>query len=50
MLASYNLQSTFASYSFYDPNLTPWIIGLVLAVIVGYCLLGGGQRIVRSPV
>ena len=47
MLASYNLQSTFASYSFYDPDLTPWIIGLVLAVIVGYCLLGGGQRIVR---
>lgn len=47
MLASYNLQSTFSSYSFYDPKLTPWIIGLVLAVIVGYCLLGGGQRIVK---
>lgn len=47
MLASYNLQSTFASYSFYNPALTPWIIGLILAVIVGYCLLGGGRRIVR---
>lgn len=47
MLASYNLQSTFSSYSFYNPDLTPWIIGLVLAVIVGYCLLGGGQRIVK---
>lgn len=47
MLASYNLQSTFSSYSFYNPKLTPWIIGLVLAVIVGYCLLGGGQRIVK---
>lgn len=47
MLASYNLQSTFSSYSFYNPNLSPWIIGLVLAVIVGYCLLGGGGRIVK---
>lgn len=47
MLASYNLQSTFSAYSFYDPDLTPWIVGLVLAVIVGYCLLGGGQRIVK---
>ncbi len=47
MLASYNLQSTFSSYSFYNPELTPWIIGLILAVIVGYCLLGGGGRIVK---
>ena len=47
MLASYNLQSTFSGYSFYNPDLTPWIIGLILAVIVGYCLLGGGNRIVK---
>ena len=47
MLASYNLQSTFSSYSFYNPDLTPWVIGLILAVLVGYCLLGGGQRIVK---
>lgn len=47
MLASYNLQSTFAVYSFYDKGVTPWIIGGILGVIVGYCLLGGGKRIVR---
>ena len=41
MLASYNLQSTFSAYSFYDENTSPWIIGLILAVIVAYCLLGG---------
>ena len=47
MLASYNLQSTFSGFNFYDQNLTPWIIGLIVAVLVGYCLLGGGKRIVK---
>lgn len=47
MLASYNLQSTFASYSFYNPTYTPWIIGIVLALLVGYCLFGGGKRIAK---
>ncbi len=46
MLASYNLQSTFSSYSFYDASVTPWIIGFVIAVLVGYCLIGGGKRLV----
>ena len=45
MLASYNLQSTFSSYSFYHASYTPWIIGAVIALLVGYCLLGGGKRI-----
>ncbi len=48
MLASYNLQSTFSSYGFYDEKVTPWIIGLVLAVLVGYCLMGGGSRVVKT--
>lgn len=48
MLASYNLQSTFSSYSFYDAKITPWIIGLILAVLVGYCLFGGGKRIINA--
>ena len=47
MLASYNLQSTFSAYSFYDPAVTPWIIGAVLAAVVGYCVMGGGKRILR---
>ena len=47
MLASYNLQSTFAGYSFYDPETTPWIIGAILALLVGYCVMGGGKRIVK---
>lgn len=47
MLASYNLQSTFSSYSFYNPETSPWIIGLILAVVCGYCLIGGGKRVVK---
>ena len=47
LLCSYNLQSTFAVYGFYDPKATPVIIGAILALLVGYCLLGGGKRIVK---
>ena len=46
MLASYNLQSTFSAYKFYDASYTPWIIGFVIALLVAYCLIGGGKRIV----
>ena len=46
LLCSYNLQSTFMEYSFYN-STTPVIIGALLAIITGYCLLGGGKRIVK---
>lgn len=48
MLASYNLQSTFSAYSFYDVKISPWLIGLVLAAIVCYCLMGGGKRVIKA--
>lgn len=47
LLCSYNLQSTFEAYSFYDPKVTPYIVGGLLAILTGYCLLGGGKRIVK---
>lgn len=47
MLASYNLQSTFSAYRFYDESTTPWIIGAVVAALVAICLFGGGKRIVK---
>ena len=48
MLASYNLQSTFSVYEFYNESYTPWIIGLIIALLVGYCLIGGGKRVVKA--
>lgn len=47
MLASYNLQSTFSSYGFYNSAYSPWVIGFILAALVGYCLIGGGLRIIK---
>ena len=46
MLCSYNLQSTFSGYSFYSPEWTPWIIGGIVALLTGYCVMGGGKRII----
>lgn len=48
MLASYNLQDTFSTYGFYDAGVTPWIIGLILAALVAFCLFGGGKRIIKA--
>ena len=48
MLASYNLQSTFSGYSFYNANWMPWLIGGILALMVGFCLFGGGKRLVKA--
>lgn len=47
MLASFNLQDTFSGFGFYKENekVIPWIIGGIIAVLVAYCLIGGGRRI-----
>ena len=47
MLCSYNLQSTFQVYDFYHADTTPIIIGVILAVTVLFCILGGGKRVIR---
>ena len=37
---------TFSAFSFYSGS-TPVIIGLVLAVLFGICVLGGGKRLTK---
>ena len=46
LLCSYNLQSTFMDYSFYS-STTPIIVGVILAILTGYCIFGGGNRIIK---
>jgi len=48
MLASFNLQSTFEVFNFYNADITPWIIGGIVALFVGICLFGGGKRIIKT--
>ena len=43
-LASYNLQSAFAGFSFYNKTSTPWIIGAVLFAV---CVMGGAKRLTK---
>ncbi len=44
MLASYNVQSTFKDFSFYN-EYTPLIVGCVLAVLFAACIIGGAKRL-----
>ena len=48
MLASFNMQDSFKVYDFYVPGKTSWYIGGVLALVAGYCVLGGGKRIIKA--
>ena len=47
MLAAYNLQSTFAAFSFYHEGSTPAIIGVILAVLFGIIVIGGAKRLIK---
>lgn len=48
MLCSYNMQSSFANYSWYHKTWTPIVIGGIFAVLTGYVILGGGKRIIQA--
>lgn len=47
MLASYNIQDSFSGFDFYNKETSPIYIGLILTTVVGYVLLGGGERIIK---
>ncbi len=45
MLASYNVQTTFTSFSFYDEAVTPIIIGVVLSLLFALSVIGGAKKL-----
>ncbi len=47
LLCSYNLQSSFQIYDFYDKTWTPVIVGGILAFLTAISVLGGANRIVK---
>ncbi len=47
LLCSFNLQSSFQVYDFYNDTWTPIIVGGILTAVVGFCIMGGGKRIIR---
>lgn len=49
MLASYNLQSAFSGFGFYqaNPKMTAAVIGAIIAIVFLYTMLGGGKRLVK---
>ena len=46
MLAAFNTQDCFSGFAFYNEK-TPIIVGAVLAVLFGVCVLGGGKRLTK---
>ena len=46
MLAAYNTQDTFSTFSFYSKS-TSVVVGAVLAALFGFCILGGGKRLTK---
>ena len=47
MLASYNLQSAFSGFGFYNESSTPIFVGAILAILFAVCVMGGGKRLVK---
>ena len=45
LVASFNVADSFKAYGFYNADTTPIIVGVVLAVFFGLCILGGGKKI-----
>jgi AGCS family alanine or glycine:cation symporter len=45
MVSSFNLATAFATYDFYDPRVTPPVVGAIVAALAGVCIFGGGKRL-----
>ena len=47
LVASFNIADSFKPYAFYDPVVTPIIVGVVVAALFLLCISGGGKQIAK---
>ena len=47
LVASFNIADSFKAFSFYDPSLTPIIVGVAVAALFLLCISGGGKQIAK---
>ena len=47
LVASFNIADSFKPYAFYDPVVTPVIVGVVVAALFLLCISGGGKQIAK---
>lgn len=45
MLAAYNVSSSFSTYDFWNPVVTPIIMGVILAALTALSIFGGGKKL-----
>ena len=45
MLAAYNVSSSFSTYDFWNPTVTPIILGVILAALTALSIFGGGKKL-----
>lgn len=46
-MASFNIADSFRAYSFFDPKMTPLLVGVILALIFAVSIFGGSKQISR---
>ena len=47
LVASFNIADSFRAYSFFDPKMTPLLVGVILALIFAVSIFGGSKQISR---
>lgn len=45
LVAAFNIADSFKAYSFFNPSVTPMIVGLILAAAFLICIFGGSKQI-----
>ena len=45
LVASFNIADSFRAYEFFDPKMTPVVVGVVLAVVFAAAIFGGSRQI-----